>query len=240
MTRWNGISGPKSRAWVEVDLAAVVDNARTVARCAGTRLLPMVKANGYGVGAAAVCKALEAVDPWGYGVATVDEGADLRAAGITRPVVVFMPIGPALFEEFERFRLTPVLGDAGAIAGWTAREGGARPFHLESGTGMGRSGERACPRGERAPRARGGERELRRAVDRPAADDRGDARHRLRGWAAALARVVGARCGAAPGTALSHHRRRDDGPVHGRGGGVTRSGGRRRDADRGGRGWRKR
>src|SRR5207249_11349065 len=77
--------GPKSRAWVEVDLAAVVDNARTVARRAGTRLLPMVKANGYGVGAAAVCKALEAVDPWGYGVATVDEGADLRAAGITRP-----------------------------------------------------------------------------------------------------------------------------------------------------------
>src|SRR5437879_4390942 len=117
MTRWNGISGPKSRAWVEVDLAAVVDNARTVARCAGTRLLPMVKANGYGVGAAAVCKALEAVDPWGYGVATVDEGADLRAAGITRPVVVFMPIGPALFEEFERFRLPPVLGDAGASAG---------------------------------------------------------------------------------------------------------------------------
>ena len=144
------ISGPKSRAWVEVDLAAVVDNARTVARRAGTRLLPMVKANGYGVGAAAVCKALEAVDPWGYGVATVDEGADLRAAGITRPVVVFMPIGPALFEEFERFRLTPVLGDAGAIAGWTAREGGARPFHLEIDTGMGRSGVRwdeiACVR----------------------------------------------------------------------------------------------
>ena len=151
MTRWNGISGPKSRAWVEVDLAAVLDNARTVARCAGTRLLPMVKANGYGVGAAAVCKALEAVDPWGYGVATVDEGAELRAAELTRPVVVFMPVGPALFAEFERFRLTPVLGDAGAIAAWTARgEGGTRAFHLEIDTGMGRSGVRwdeiACVR----------------------------------------------------------------------------------------------
>src|SRR3989449_654913 len=109
MTRWNGISGPKSRAWVEVDLAAVVDNARTVARSAGTRLLPVVKANGYGVGAVAVSKALEAVDPWGYGVATVDEGAELRAAGLTRPIVVFMPAGPGLFEEFERFRLTPAL-----------------------------------------------------------------------------------------------------------------------------------
>jgi len=136
------ISGPKSRAWVEVDLAAVVDNARIVAHSAGTRLLPVVKANGYGVGAVDVSKALEAVDPWGYGVATVDEGAELRAAGLTRPIVVFMPAGPGLFEEFERFRLTPALGDAGAIAGWTARRGGARAFHLEIDTGMGRSGVR--------------------------------------------------------------------------------------------------
>ena len=84
-------SGRDARAWVEVDLAAVVENARTVARVAGTRLLPVVKANAYGVGAVAVSKALEAVDPWGYGVATIEEGAELRAAGIARPVLVFMP-----------------------------------------------------------------------------------------------------------------------------------------------------
>src|SRR5256885_10466785 len=128
------------RAWIEVNLAAVVENARTVARVAGTRLLPVVKANAYGVGAVPVSKALEAVDPWGYGVATVDEGAELRAAGITRPVVVFMPGHPGLFDELDRFRLTPVLGDAQAITEWTAR--GERPFHLEIDTGMGRSGVR--------------------------------------------------------------------------------------------------
>jgi alanine racemase len=134
------MSGRTSRAWVEVDLTAVVENARTVARFTGTRLLPMVKANGYGVGAVAVSKALEAVDPWGYGVATVDEGAELRAAGITRPVVVFMPAQPALFDPFDQFRLTPVLGDATSITEWTAR--GERAFHLEIDTGMGRSGVR--------------------------------------------------------------------------------------------------
>ena len=128
------------RAWVEVDLDAVVANARTAARVAGTRLLPMVKANAYGLGAVAVCGALESVDPWGYGVATVEEGAELRGAGITRPVVVFMPAQPALFEDFDRVRLTPVLGDAAAIAEWTAR--GERAFHLEIDTGMGRSGVR--------------------------------------------------------------------------------------------------
>ena len=130
------------RAWVEVSLAAVVENARTVARLAGTRLLPVVKANGYGVGAVAVSKALELLDPWGYGVATAGEGAELRAAGITRPVLVFMPAHATLFPELERFRLTPVLGDARSIAEWTARTGAARPFHLEIDTGMGRSGVR--------------------------------------------------------------------------------------------------
>ncbi len=131
-----------SRAWVEVNLAAVADNARTVARVAGTRLLPVVKANAYGVGAVAVSKALEALDPWGYGVATLDEGAELRAAGITRPVVVFMPGQSSLFGEYDRLRLTPVLGDAATIVAWTGREGGGRPFHLEIDTGMGRSGVR--------------------------------------------------------------------------------------------------
>ena len=59
-----------ARAWVDVDLDALVANARTLAAACGTPLLPMVKANGYGLGATRVALALEALDPWGYGVAT--------------------------------------------------------------------------------------------------------------------------------------------------------------------------
>src|SRR5207244_3893247 len=134
------LRGRDSRAWVEVSLAAIVDNARTVARVAGARLLPVVKANAYGVGAVAVCEALEQVDPWGYGVATVDEGAELRAAGVTRPILVLTPAHPGLFDGFDEFRLTPALGDAASIVEWTAC--GERVFHLEIDTGMGRSGVR--------------------------------------------------------------------------------------------------
>lgn len=130
--------GPKARAWVEVDTAAVLENARTVARIAGTRILPVVKANAYGLGAVAVARALEALDPWGYGVATPEEGAELRAAGITRPILVLVPVAPEAFPEFDRLRLTPVLGDRTAIGEWTAR--GARAFHVEIDTGMGRAG----------------------------------------------------------------------------------------------------
>ena len=42
-----------ARAWVDVDLDALVANARTLAAACGTPLLPMVKANGYGLGAVA-------------------------------------------------------------------------------------------------------------------------------------------------------------------------------------------
>jgi alanine racemase len=130
----------KGEAWVEVDVEALVDNARTVAKIAGTRLLPVVKANAYGVGAVLVSKALEPLDPWGYGVATIEEGAELRAAGITRPILVFMPARARLFDEYDRLQLTPALGDAGSILEWTTR--GERPFHIEIDTGMGRAGVR--------------------------------------------------------------------------------------------------
>ncbi|MGH7537725.1 MAG: alanine racemase [Gemmatimonadales bacterium] len=136
------MSGRDSRAWVEVDLAAVVENARAVARIAGTRLLPIVKANAYGVGAVAVSKALETVDPWGYGVATKDEGAELRAAGITRPILVFMPPRPDLFDAYHAHGLTPVLGDAESLRAWHDRGPRGGAFHLEIDTGMGRSGVR--------------------------------------------------------------------------------------------------
>ena len=125
---------------MEVDVEALVDNARTVAKIAGTRLLPVVKANAYGVGAVLVSKALEQLDPWGYGVATIEEGAELRAAGITRPILVFMPARAQLFDAYDRHELTPALGDAGSILEWTTRA--ERPFHIEIDTGMGRAGVR--------------------------------------------------------------------------------------------------
>jgi alanine racemase len=129
-----------SRAWIDVDLDALVENARTVARIAGVKLLPVVKANAYGLGAAAVARALEQVDPWGYGVATIEEGAELRTAGIRRPILVFMPTRAQLFDQYDLHQLTPALSDAGSILEWTTR--GERSFHVEIDTGMGRAGVR--------------------------------------------------------------------------------------------------
>jgi alanine racemase len=134
------LSPETTRAWVDVDLAALTANARTVAAVCGSRLLPMVKANGYGLGAVEVARALEAVDPWGFGVASVDEGAALRAAGITRPLLVVTPLLPRCIDRYLELDLRPSIGDVQALESWIGR--GGRPFHLEIDTGMSRAGLR--------------------------------------------------------------------------------------------------
>ena len=72
------------RAWVDIDLGALLRNGTTIATQARKPLLPMVKADGYGLGAVRVARTLERLDPWGFGVATIAEGEELRGAAIER------------------------------------------------------------------------------------------------------------------------------------------------------------
>lgn len=129
-----------ARAWVDVDLGALAANARALAALTGVRLLPMVKANGYGLGADAVARALEPLEPWGYGVASVEEGAALRAAGIVRPILVVTPLLAESVGAHLAHDLRPTVGDPRALDAWCAAS--TRPFHLEVDTGMGRAGLR--------------------------------------------------------------------------------------------------
>jgi alanine racemase len=126
-----------TRAWVEVDLGALLRNGAAMA-ARGAPLIPMVKADAYGLGAVPVARALERLDPWGFGVATVDEGRALRGAGIARPVIVFTPVHGAELGVLRAERLTPILARAEDIADWRAAGGG--PWHLAVDTGMSRCG----------------------------------------------------------------------------------------------------
>lgn len=126
-----------TRAWVEIDLGALLRNGARVAEQTGARLLPMVKADAYGLGAVRVACALRELDPWGYGVATVAEGEELRRARIDLPIVVFTPLLVEEFDAAQRAGLTPALGSADAIRSWT-RTG--LPWHLAIDTGMNRAG----------------------------------------------------------------------------------------------------
>jgi alanine racemase len=126
------------RVWVEIDRSALLANARTVQASAGVPLLPMIKADAYGIGAVEVARTLEAVAPWGFGVATLDEAEGLRQAGVTRPLIAFTPLAPGQVERTLALGVRPLIGDVDGLASWLAR--GEHPFHLGVDTGMGRVG----------------------------------------------------------------------------------------------------
>ena len=133
-------SPDRQRAWVDVDLGALLRNARQLQSWSGVPLLPMVKADAYGVGAVAATRTLERLDPYGYGVATVAEGEVLRAAGIRRRIVVFTPL---LASELPRARaagLTPSLHRAEDVERWASL--GDHAWQLAIDTGMSRAGVR--------------------------------------------------------------------------------------------------
>jgi alanine racemase len=130
------------RAWVEVRPMAMRANYRAIAAAAGCAVIPMVKADGYGVGAERVVRALDPEGPWGYGVATVEEGAALRRAGVQRPIVVFGPMPSGEEGRAAQARLIATISDVAGLTRWAAAspgEGGL-DFHVEIDTGMGRSG----------------------------------------------------------------------------------------------------
>ena len=134
----------RNRAWVEVDLEALRDNLRTLQRFAGPNagVLVMVKADAYGLGAARVVRALEASQPFAWGVATVEEGVTLRTGGVTRDIYVFGPLPPAEVERAAAYGLIATISDLDALRRW-AEAGRRHPglrFHVEIDTGMGRAG----------------------------------------------------------------------------------------------------
>ncbi len=129
---------------MEVDLAAIRRNAeRLAARLPGCRLLPMVKADGYGLGAERVAEAVSPVGVWGLGVATVEEGGRLRSAGYGGRIVAFSPLPPLDAADVFEADLEPAITSLEALEtfGQAAAEWGVRlRVHLEVDTGMGRLG----------------------------------------------------------------------------------------------------
>jgi alanine racemase len=126
-----------SRGGLEIDLDAIVRNARAMA-ARTTNILPMVKADAYGMGAVRVARALEQLSPWGYGIATIEEGRELRDAGIARRIMLFTSVDVNDLAAVRDAKLTPALASAPSIERWTSIGGGA--WHLSIDTGMSRSG----------------------------------------------------------------------------------------------------
>jgi alanine racemase len=131
-------------AWAAVDLDAIRHNVRALCSLAApAAVCAVVKADGYGHGAVPVARAaLEAGATW-LGVAVVEEGVELREAGIDAPVLLLSePVAEAV-ELAVAHHLTPVVySPEGIDAAEAAAERHRRrvAVHLKVDTGMHRVG----------------------------------------------------------------------------------------------------
>jgi alanine racemase len=130
--------------WAEVDLAALRGNLRLLrAAAAGAPMMAVVKADAYGHGAVPVARALAGAGVESLGVATVEEGRELRAAGIAAPVLMMGRCLPQEYPEALRWGLALALPDpalAPALSALAVRLGVTAAVHLKVDTGMNRLG----------------------------------------------------------------------------------------------------
>jgi alanine racemase len=128
----------------EIDLGAVQRNLRRFQQAAGggVQVFGVVKADAYGHGAVGVARALEPLCQ-ALAVSLVEEGLELRAAGIRAPIVVLGAYYNRHQADVLTERLTPVvydLGDLERFAEAAGRLGCRTDVHVKIDTGMSRLG----------------------------------------------------------------------------------------------------
>ena len=138
------VEGVRRPAWAEISASAIAHNVATLREVMGpSQLCAVVKANGYGHGAVFAATAALAGGANSLAVAIVDEGIELREAGITEPVLLLAEIPPDTIADALANSLTLTVGSlAGATAAVEAaqRLGGVHRVHVKVDTGMHRMG----------------------------------------------------------------------------------------------------
>jgi len=131
--------------WAEISLSALKHNYLTIRNHLGAsaQLMAVVKANAYGHGAVECARALEATGADWFGVALVEEGIELRRAGITRPIFCLGGFWRGQADDVIARDLTAAVYRLDQVEELNARAGALGRtvnFHLKVDTGMGRLG----------------------------------------------------------------------------------------------------
>lgn len=135
-----------NRVYAKIDLDAILYNLEQMKKRIGgdARLIAVVKTDGYGHGAVPVAEISEKLPfVWGYAVACLDEGIQLRKAGVEKPVLILGCVFPDEYEEVIRNEIRPAVYTeemARKMAEEAFRQGKTAYFHIKIDTGMGRIG----------------------------------------------------------------------------------------------------
>ena len=136
------------RVYAAVDLDAICYNMEHMHANLkpGTRMIGVIKTDGYGHGAVPIGRELEKLDyVFGYAVATAEEALILRHAGLTKPILILGYTFPYCYEELIRQEIRPAVFRQDTIdelAACAARLHKTVKVHIKVDTGMTRVGIR--------------------------------------------------------------------------------------------------
>ncbi len=135
-----------SRVYAEVNLDAVSHNIARMEKIIGkdTKIMGVIKADGYGHGAVPIGKELEKLESvWGYAVATAEEAEILRRNGLKKPVLILGAVFPEKYGILAEKEIRPaVFSMKQARELQDFAEGCGKPIrvHLKIDTGLSRLG----------------------------------------------------------------------------------------------------
>jgi alanine racemase len=131
-------------AWVEVDLDAVAHNVRQIKNYLGEiKMLAVVKANGYGLGAVPVAREISKNGADYLGVVMLDEAYELRRAGITAPILntgTLFPDQADYIVDLEIEQMVFQMDVARALSKAAVAQNKTVNIHFKIDTGMSRFG----------------------------------------------------------------------------------------------------
>lgn len=132
------------RVCAQIDLSAVRKNIEAIRAAVRpeSKLMVVLKADGYGHGAVPIAKRIDDIAD-AYGMAIVEEAVELRDAGITKPILVLGYTASHLYDKLIQYDITQTifqyetayeLNEAAKKAGKTVK------IHIKLDTGMSRIG----------------------------------------------------------------------------------------------------
>ncbi len=138
------MSSISGRAWAEIYLDRLIKNYSLVKKATGNKkIMAAIKADAYGHGAVETARTLQKAGVKMFGVASTEEGIELRLAGIKSEVVILSPILDNQIDEIIRYNLIPTISELSFFNHLTNRARKLKKqiaIHIEVDTGMTRTG----------------------------------------------------------------------------------------------------
>ncbi len=134
------------RIHAEINLDNICDNIKETRKIINknTKIMGIIKADGYGHGAVPIAKVLDSlVDA--YGISIVEEGVELREAGITKPILILGYAPKEMYDIMIRYDIMPAVCDYDMAEKMSAKAvelGKTLKVHIKLDTGMSRIGFR--------------------------------------------------------------------------------------------------